>query len=204
MDKYLSGYYILCSMKNRDLLPVGDKPAPGDLAFVQGSLNIFRAIKIRSDIDRLKVLKTYLVRHGLLSSAARLGKTDLKIALTFNDGMRSLLDVNSGGKPARDAIRLLNRLARRTNLTVIFDSDGSAHLEPSSRGISKALGILLVVVIRAMAEGNWQRLKACTNSECQWVFYDSSKNQSGRWCLMSACGARSKARAYRKRQKKNN
>jgi predicted RNA-binding Zn ribbon-like protein len=33
------------------------------------------------------------------------------------------------------------------------------------------------------------------------VFYDRSKNRSGRWCVMAECGNRAKVRAYRERER---
>ncbi|HEX6579263.1 MAG TPA: CGNR zinc finger domain-containing protein, partial [Actinomycetota bacterium] len=32
------------------------------------------------------------------------------------------------------------------------------------------------------------------------VFFDRSKNKSGKWCSMNACGNRAKVRAFRARQ----
>jgi len=37
--------------------------------------------------------------------------------------------------------------------------------------------------------------------DCQWAFYDRSKNRSGRWCSMRTCGNRTKTRAYRTRRR---
>ncbi len=53
-----------------------------------------------------------------------------------------------------------------------------------------------------MVDGSWQRLKACRNDACRWVFYDASKNRSGTWCTMSICGDKLKARAYRRRRRR--
>ncbi len=50
-----------------------------------------------------------------------------------------------------------------------------------------------------MVDGTWSRLKACR--QCEWAFYDWSKNRSGRWCAMSVCGNRTKVRAYRARRR---
>jgi hypothetical protein len=65
---------------------------------------------------------------------------------------------------------------------------------------------VLAVVMEAIARSNWARLKAC--ADCQWVFYDHTKNQSKVWCLMTAsgpqgrsCGSIAKVRAYRQRRK---
>jgi predicted RNA-binding Zn ribbon-like protein len=36
---------------------------------------------------------------------------------------------------------------------------------------------------------------------CSWLFLDTSKNQSRRWCSMNTCGVRDKMRRYHKRQR---
>lgn len=47
--------------------------------------------------------------------------------------------------------------------------------------------------------GRW--LKRCMNPRCGWFFLDTSKNHSRRWCEMSACGGRDKARRYYARKR---
>lgn len=42
------------------------------------------------------------------------------------------------------------------------------------------------------------RLKQCPPEDCRWLFLDRSKNGSRRWCEMSTCGNRAKARRYEK------
>lgn len=41
-------------------------------------------------------------------------------------------------------------------------------------------------------------VKECPN--CGWLFLDTSKNQSRRWCSMNTCGARDKMRRYHRRK----
>jgi len=43
------------------------------------------------------------------------------------------------------------------------------------------------------------RVKECPG--CGWLFLDTSKNQTRRWCSMSTCGARDKMRRYNKKQR---
>ena len=43
------------------------------------------------------------------------------------------------------------------------------------------------------------QVKECPG--CGWLFLDTSKNQSRRWCSMNTCGARDKMRRYHKRQR---
>ena len=45
------------------------------------------------------------------------------------------------------------------------------------------------------------KLSACSNPECRWLFLDGSKNKGRRWCDMRLCGNRMKARRYRGRQR---
>ena len=45
-----------------------------------------------------------------------------------------------------------------------------------------------------MRDGHWQRMKACRNPQCRWVFYDHSRNRTGTWCSMRVCGNRHKVR----------
>jgi predicted RNA-binding Zn ribbon-like protein len=41
------------------------------------------------------------------------------------------------------------------------------------------------------------RLHACASDTCRWLFLDTSKNRTRRWCDMKTCGNRAKARRYR-------
>ena len=45
------------------------------------------------------------------------------------------------------------------------------------------------------------RIKTCANHECQWSFYDESKNRSRRWCGAASCGTADKVRRFRARQR---
>jgi predicted RNA-binding Zn ribbon-like protein len=44
------------------------------------------------------------------------------------------------------------------------------------------------------------QVKECPG--CGWLFLDTSKNQSRRWCSMNTCGVRDKMRRYLKKQRK--
>ncbi|HEV2391667.1 MAG TPA: CGNR zinc finger domain-containing protein [Verrucomicrobiae bacterium] len=40
-------------------------------------------------------------------------------------------------------------------------------------------------------------MRLCQGDTCGWLFVDSSKNHSRRWCDMRDCGNRAKARRHR-------
>ena len=47
------------------------------------------------------------------------------------------------------------------------------------------------------------RLKICSNPKCGWLFLDTTRNASRRWCDMAACGNRAKAKRFYSRKKKS-
>ncbi len=68
-----------------------------------------------------------------------------------------------------------------------------------SRGRAK-LARPLWIAARSAAEvlisDDVRRLKTCPSSNCGWVFLDTTKNGTRRWCDMRVCGSRAKARSY--------
>jgi predicted RNA-binding Zn ribbon-like protein len=44
------------------------------------------------------------------------------------------------------------------------------------------------------------RVRACEADSCRWLFLDSSKNHTRRWCNMKVCGNRAKARRFQERR----
>ena len=72
---------------------------------------------------------------------------------------------------------------------------------PGADGDAALVGQVLAALHRAVATGDWARLKACANPDCQWVYHDGSRNRSVRWCSMDECGDVMKARAYRRRSR---
>lgn len=46
------------------------------------------------------------------------------------------------------------------------------------------------------------RVRECAAQDCSWLFVDTSRNRSRRWCDMEECGNRTKAQRYYQRHKK--
>ncbi|MGA9673418.1 MAG: CGNR zinc finger domain-containing protein [Terracidiphilus sp.] len=44
------------------------------------------------------------------------------------------------------------------------------------------------------------QLRCCASETCRWLFVDTSKNHTRRWCDMKVCGNRMKARRFQARQ----
>jgi predicted RNA-binding Zn ribbon-like protein len=52
-----------------------------------------------------------------------------------------------------------------------------------------------------LTSGQLARVRECDRDGCDWLFVDTSKNHSRRWCSMAMCGSRVKARRYYRRKK---
>ena len=178
---------------------VGAKPAPGRLRLVQSFLNTTNMKAGREDFRGPAELKAWLVDSELLSPRATVADCDVRQAIAVRDAFLRLLDARATGKPDPDAVEVLNRSTRSAQMSVSFDSEGHARIEPLAPAVDGALGKLIAIVVDAMADGSWERLKVCRGDDCSWAFYDRSKNRSGTWCDITDCGNVAKARSYRAR-----
>jgi predicted RNA-binding Zn ribbon-like protein len=108
--------------------------------------------------------------------------------LALRDALRTYLTTGD--------VAALAAMAAANPLVLTFTEQGSS-LAPA--GGEPMVASLLADVHRAHASGEWARLKACANPDCQWIYFDGSRNRSGRWCSMNECGEVMKSRAYRRR-----
>jgi len=79
------------------------------------------------------------------------------------------------------------------------DAVADARLVPGEGFVwdGDLLAPIAVAAVDLLRTGPLHRLKVCAG--CPWLFLDTSRNRSRRWCSMSDCGARLKMRRYRAR-----
>jgi len=177
--------------------------APGELELVREFVNTWdleagtEVLATPGDVER------WLRGRDLLGSTVEVeaGGECLGHALELREALRQMALANNGAPLEPATVAALDRASERARLDLRFLPDGTATLQPQAAGCAGALGRLLVIVNRSMADGTWSRLKACPSDDCLWAFYDRSKNGLGRWCQMAECGNRAKVRAYRRRQR---
>lgn len=118
-------------------------------------------------------------------------------------GLEELREVRDSIRGAlTDPTRLQDLLVEHPLVVRVADGPRLSH-EPVHTG---TVDSLLAVAVEAVATGTWPLLKAC--GECDWVFYDHSRNASRHWCGMSTpgpdgrnCGSAVKMRNYRARKR---
>ncbi len=172
--------------------------APGELELVRVFVNTLEVDEAVDELSSPAALTSWLRAQGLLQGKAAT-RADLANARRLREALRVLLLANNGVSARKEAAVTLNRAARRAGLGVRFEPEGTARVEPEARGVDGALGRLLAIVSAAMANGSWERLKACRAEDCRWAFYDRARNRSRHWCSMAVCGNRTKARTFRRR-----
>lgn len=177
------------------------RTAPGELELVRGFVNT-RDLESESDeLATPEALAAWLAGRGLLEPRASASETQLRRTLAVRESLRALLHANNGARLDPDAVATLEAAARWADLAAVFDGRGRIIVAPGRPGIPGAIGRLLAVSAAAMADGTWDRLKACPAERCGYAFYDSTRNRSARWCSTSVCGNRTKVRAYRARRR---
>ncbi len=109
------------------------------------------------------------------------------------------------------AARLAEQKPRTGDLTilneVLAEAMSHAHVMPTENGYTwdwtsteNDLAQMLYPIVRSAADiltsDNLVRVRECEDDECGWLFVDTSKNHSRRWCSMDDCGNRAKARRH--------
>ncbi len=87
-------------------------------------------------------------------------------------------------------------LARAADGTIAFQFRSDAALDRPLWPVAVSAANLL------SADDAAARVKECATDNCNWLFYDASKNRSRRWCDMNECGNRAKARRHYERRRR--
>jgi predicted RNA-binding Zn ribbon-like protein len=183
--------------------PGGRPKAPGRLELLQRFINTWNH-DLPPAWDRLgtqQKTQTWLRQKGLIGPSARISHADATRLRELREAIRSLIVANVEGNLDAASVTTLRRVSRTAQLVVTTNDDGQTRLETHKSGIDGAVAILLGIVHEAQLTGEWPRLKGCR--QCQYAFFDRSKNCSAAWCAMSLCGNRAKNRAHYRRHRES-
>jgi len=178
-------------------------PAPGGLATVQMFVNSDDMEDGTDEYATPEGVTRWLRAANLLRARESADERDRRAAVELRGALRTILLANhDGARVDERARRVLEQAGRAAGLEARFGGSEGAQLRPTAGGVTGALGVVVAAVYDAMRDGTWARMKVCRNDECQWAFYDHSRNRSGAWCQMETCGVQAKMRTYRDRQAK--
>ena len=177
-------------------------PAPGDLELVQRFINLHEhEPDTGGDLPPSReMVETFLRERGLLDDRTRFTDADHRNAVELRRALYAKARAGDGERMTEKDLRVIDAAAERAGLSPRFGAD-SPRLVPRERGVAGALGRIVAAAFLADLARTWDKLKACAGPDCSSVFYDRSKNHSGRWCSMATCGNRAKVRAWRDRHR---
>jgi predicted RNA-binding Zn ribbon-like protein len=132
---------------------------------------------------------------------------DFEQAIALRETIYRLFDAQAQGKAAgpRDLETLNAALTQAPARTSLKRNRGGYEWEVDARS-GTALAMLAPVLWSAgdlLAGPRLDRVRRCANPECGWLFLDDSRAGRRRWCSMSSCGNRAKARRHYHKSKED-
>jgi predicted RNA-binding Zn ribbon-like protein len=129
---------------------------------------------------------------AVLKRAVALRETLFRLFAAAADGRQAeASDVDALNHSLSGALSRLRLLSTKEGYQWEWEdsSGGDADLERVLWPVVRAAGELL-------ASESLTLLRQCPGEGCAWLFLDTSRNKSRRWCSMEVCGNRSKARRH--------
>jgi predicted RNA-binding Zn ribbon-like protein len=139
----------------------------------------------------------------LLRAAARRpddAQTALHHAVALREAIYRALSAIAEGEPPDPAdLAVLNAAIPEAlqHLRLVY---AGQRLDWEWAGTDEVLDRPLWPIVRSAADlltsDALGRVRECDNDPCGWLFLDTSRNRSRRWCSMEGCGNRAKARRH--------
>ena len=194
----------------------GGHPA---LDFVNSLDNRFRADGPNEMLASYADLLRFLEESGLLTRehARALSKTiTSEVAAPVLEATRELREATAavfygnleGKRPQQRDLRLLEEhfmnASRHRELQWVDNQQAPAGLSWSWGRNESApelpVWVLALAVSDILLSPDMARVRTCAVDTCRWLFLDTSKNHTRRWCNMKVCGNRMKARRFQARR----
>lgn len=162
-----------------------------------------RKLRARETVASADELRRWLVWAGVLSGEAI--DVDLEAAYRLRDAVdQGLLAVAGGGLPGHDDLDLLNKAAALAPSASIALVIVNGRLEPrqaprTAATAAGALGLVAADALELMISPEIRRVRICGADDCGLRFVDRSPAGNRRWCSMTRCGNRMKARLHQQR-----
>ncbi len=114
---------------------------------------------------------------------------------------RAFVALTQGEAPLEDDLAELDRalaVALR-QLKLARQSGAFAWAWTEGGTLDRVLWPVARSAAEMLTSGELSRVRQCPGDDCGWLFLDTSRNHSRRWCAMEDCGNRAKARRHYQR-----
>jgi predicted RNA-binding Zn ribbon-like protein len=106
--------------------------------------------------------------------------------------------VTAGDPPPEDALAAVEAVSARgfAHLTLTPAATPGYRLRWDRPALDVPAQQVAVSAVLLLASDELDRVKQCDGPTCGWVFLDTSRNRSRRWCDSRECGNRERVRAH--------
>jgi predicted RNA-binding Zn ribbon-like protein len=140
-----------------------------------------------------------LIARGLRNP--RLAASALAEAITLREAAFRLLSGRTVD-PAADLAAVNRALHTRASACRLVATADERRWEPVyADDLCAVIGPIAVAVSTVLVSGDPSRIRECEAPGCGWLFLDTSRTGNRRWCSMSDCGNRIKARRHYQRRR---
>ena len=202
--------------------PAGHPPYEFELTGGELCLDFANTIGPRHDPDRVEDhlrsysdLVSWARQTGSLPSAwaerllrgarDRLPAAQLVVAraLQLREAIYTVLAARvRGGKVPRESLHAIEWEAARAaaHRHIVCGTDGAFSWTWDDDGdLGRPLWPVALSAADLLTSGRLALVRECALETCGWLFLDTSRNQTRRWCDMKVCGNRAKARRFYER-----
>lgn len=152
------------------------------------------------DASTARCLQQEAAKHPVAANAA------LKKAIAVREAIyRIAVGIIEGERPdARDLDTFNRALATALQQRRLVPGPGGLTWawQAADRGLDQILGPVLWSAAGLFTSGERDRIGQCADDRgCGWLFLDTTRNRSRRWCAMEDCGNRAKAHRHYRRSR---
>lgn len=128
-----------------------------------------------------------------------------ELGISLREAIWAVFSALASGEAPRDAdLDLIGDAAAAgaARSRLLYDREGIGWSLPSDEDeLERPLWEIAHSAADLLTSGQRDRVKECASDTCEWVFLDQSRNRSRRWCDMSDCGNRAKARRFQAKKR---
>jgi predicted RNA-binding Zn ribbon-like protein len=204
------------------------KHQPGfvfDLTGGQLALDLANTVSLRSDpeqreehLEGYRDLLAFARQSGVISARqagelhsyaeqhASLGRRSFAEAIELREAIYRAFSAIAQGKSATAAdLDLITQFAvEALRHRVLSRADGGYRWQwqpQDSNPLDRILWPMSQAAADLLTSAQLRIVRFCEAPDCEWLFLDHSRNRSRRWCDMTTCGNRQKARRHYRRSR---
>ncbi|HUI18441.1 MAG TPA: CGNR zinc finger domain-containing protein [Alphaproteobacteria bacterium] len=142
--------------------------------------------------------------QAILAANPKLAQRLVKRTLELREAVYAIGESIAAKRGAEAAaVEQLKRVHAECLARAKLVPDGATFVwawDPAEGPIEAVLGPVTLSALTLLTQADLTRIKQCRGDRCGWLFFDTTKNKSRRWCEMEVCGNRAKQRRFHRRR----